>query len=53
MKCYRHNHQQFARMSSLFICTSILLMYHLNNKDVAQVNEIENMAGQQYDNSDI
>jgi len=40
-------------MSSLFICTSILLMYHLNSTDVAQVNEIENVAGQQYENSDI
>ena len=49
MKCYHHQHQQFARVSSLFIC--ILLVDHLNGTDAAQANEIEKVVGQQYDNS--
>jgi hypothetical protein len=51
MKCYRHHHQQSARVSGLFMC--MLMMDHLKSTDAAQVNEIENVAGQQYDNSDI
>ena len=49
MKCYHHRHQQFARVSSLFI--GILLVDRLKGTDAAQANEIEKVVGQQYDNS--
>ncbi len=39
MKCYHHRHQQFARVSSLFI--GILLVDRLKGTDAAQANEIE------------